>query len=183
MHPTQGLIFVGGAPGVGKTATCDLLYTRLPNSICLDGDDLWCKMNPFRADEFTIPMIERDVSAVLRNSLEAGFQHVILCWVLHERDIVDRILNSLNGLSFSFHSFTLACQEDVLRRRWAARHRAWGTVEHALHRLRQTRQLDGTHLIDTTAMPVGEVVEVIIEKLGEADAWDRGDAGVSVPAL
>ncbi|MGD2174084.1 MAG: hypothetical protein PVJ27_01675 [Candidatus Brocadiaceae bacterium] len=169
MSEGQKLIFMGGAPGVGKTVTCELLYRSLPDSICLEADDLWCKMNPFRADATTIPMIERNVSAVLRNFLEAGFQHVVLCWVLHEQDIIDRLLDPLHDLRFSFFSFTLVCEEGVLRRRWPRRRRVTGTIEHACHRLRQTRRLEATRLIDTTEMSVEEVVRAIIRQLDAAE--------------
>jgi broad-specificity NMP kinase len=163
MEEIQRLIFVGGAPGVGKTATCTRLYTALQNSICMDGDDLWCKMNPFRVDPTTVTMIEKNVSAVLRNFLEAGFQHTILCWVLHQQGIVDRLLGSLVDLSFSFTWVTLVCEEDELRRRWAATHSpASSDLEHACHRLRQTRQLEKSHIIDSTEMKVEDVVQAII---------------------
>ena len=167
MEDAQRLIFVGGAPGVGKTTTCERLYVSLPNSICVDGDDLWCKMNPFRVDQTTVAMVERNVAAVLRNFLESGFQHVILCWVFHQQEIVDRVLASLADLTFAFSWVTLVCSEDALRRRWASSHKPESGFEHACHRLRQTRRLDRTHLIDNTAMPIEEVVQIIIRKLDE----------------
>ena len=181
MAETQTLIFVGGAPGVGKTTTCELLYASLPNSICVDGDDLWCKMNPFRVDHTTVTMVERNVVAVLRNFLEAGFHHAILCWVLHQRDIVDRLVDSLSDLQFSFTWVTLVCDEDSLRRRWACTHTPGPGVKHACHRLRQTRQLHGTYFIDNTAMPIEEVVQTIIRKLGEPQPPGRGGAEDRAP--
>jgi broad-specificity NMP kinase len=168
MEEMQRLILVGGAPGVGKTATCTHLYTALQNSICVDGDDLWCRMNPFRVDPTTVTMIEKNVSAVLRNFLEAGFRHVILCWVLHQREIVDRLLGSLEDLSFAFSWVTLVCEEDELRRRWSATHSpSSSNFEHACHRLRQTRQLETSRIIDSTEMNVEDVVQVIIRIIEE----------------
>ena len=52
----QAVVFVGGPRGVGKTAACKLLYRRLPNSIYVDADDLWCQMNPFRVNSATVTM-------------------------------------------------------------------------------------------------------------------------------
>jgi broad-specificity NMP kinase len=180
MEVTQRLIFVGGAPGVGKTTTCEHLYASLPDSICLDGDDLWCKMNPFRVDHATVTMIERNLAAVLRNSLEAGFRHVILCWVLHQKEIVHRLLEPLRDLPFSFSWVTLVCEEVALQHRWAATHSvSSSSFQQACHRLRQTRQLRNSHMIDNTATPVEEVVQTIIriveepQPTGGVDAEDR----------
>lgn len=168
MKEKQRLIFVGGAPGVGKTTTCEHLYASLPDSICVDGDDLWCKMNPFRVDHTTVTMIERNVGAVLRNFLEAGFRYSILCWVLHQQEIVDRLLGSLGDLSFSFSWVTLVCDKGALRRRWAATHSpSSNSFKHACHRLRQTRQLEKSSIIDNTEMGIEEVVHAIIRFIEE----------------
>jgi hypothetical protein len=156
--PTQQLIFVGGPPGVGKTATCSLLYRRLTDSIYVDADDLWCRMNPFRVDPITVSMVERNVGAVLRNFLGAGFHYVILGWVLHQEDIVGRILGALDDVQFSFSWVTLVCEEHVLRQRWASTHTFGSDEEHSLRRLREARQLAHTCHIDTSTLPVEAVV-------------------------
>ena len=163
MNKSQKLIFVGGAPGVGKTATCEKLHRCLPDSIVLDGDDLWCKMNPFRIDQTTIEMIEKNITAVLRNFLETGFNHIILSWVLHKEDIVDRLLKSLGDRTFSFYWFTLVCDQDTLKDRWAKTH-SWSPDDfnHATRRLQQTRLLTRSHIIDTTAISIEEVVRTLI---------------------
>jgi DNA polymerase III delta prime subunit len=160
--PRQQLIFVGGPPGVGKTATCDLLYRRLSNSICVDADDLWCRMNPFRVDPITVGMVERNVGAVLRNFLGAGFEYVIMGWVLHQEDIVGRILGALDDIQFCFSWVTLVCDEQVLRQRWASTHAVGADAEHALRRLREAKQLDRTCHIDTGTLSVEAVVQRII---------------------
>jgi len=157
----QKLIFVGGPPGVGKTTTCTELGRLLPNSIWIDGDDLWCRMNPFRADDDTIPMVEKNIAAVLGNFLDAGFGHVMLCWVLHSRDVIDGLVERLSPRAFSFYSVTLICEEAVLRRRWALTHKDGFGVEHACRRLTQARELPGTALVDTTAMTAVEAATAI----------------------
>jgi hypothetical protein len=124
-------------------------------------------MNPFRVDHSTVTMVEKSVVAVLRNFLEAGFQHAILCWVLHQQEIVNRILDSLRDLSFSFSWVTLVCEEDTLRRRWASTHSSGSDLDRACHRLRQTRKLDRSHIIDNTGMPIEEVVQAIIRIIEE----------------
>jgi broad-specificity NMP kinase len=173
MQETQKLIFVGGAPAVGKTATCERLYGRLANCICVDGDDLWCRMHPFRVDEVTVPMVEKNVVAVLGNFLEAGFDHVILCWVLHRQDLIDRLVDALGAFRFEFYSFTLVCSEETLQRRWTSAPRPRPGFAHARTRLRQTRQLTHSHLIDTTSASVEQVADTILRALAEppTGAW------------
>jgi hypothetical protein len=106
-------------------------------------------------------MIERNIAAVLRNFLDAGFRYAILCWVLHKQEIVDRLLESLSDLSFSLSWITLVCDEDTLRRRWMSTHSPQGSVDHACHRLQQTRQLRRSHIIDNTALSIEDVVRTI----------------------
>jgi hypothetical protein len=175
MAGTRKLIFVGGAPGVGKSATCERLYRSLPNSICVDGDDLWCRMNPFRVDRVTTSMIEKNLAAVLRNFLEADFDYVILCWVLHLQEIVDRLLGSLQDLEFSFSWFTLVCDEETLRHRWAERPLPCAGLERALHRLRQTRQLEKSRIVDNTAMSIEEVVKGLSDAIEEPQPGNPAD--------
>lgn len=163
----QALVFVGGPPGVGKTTACRLLYRRLRNSIYVEADDLWCRMNPFRVDAVTVSMVERNVAAVLRNFLEAGFDYVILSWVLHQEEVVRRILCALDGLEFSFSWLTLVCEEQVLRERWASTHPGDSGVEHALGRLREARLLAHTRHLDTSSLSVDAVVENALQRIEE----------------
>jgi len=165
MNKSQKLIFVGGAPGVGKTATCERLYRSMPDSIMLDGDDLWCRMNPFRIDQRTISMIEKNITTVLQNFLEAGFSTIILSWVLHKEEIVDRLLKSLEDRTFSFYWFTLVCDQDTLRSRWTSTHSSSDDFKHASARLQQTRLLTQSHIIDTTAISFEEVVRIVVERI------------------
>jgi hypothetical protein len=106
--------------------------------------------------------VEKNVIAVLRNDLAAGFRHVILSWVLHDRAIVERICDGLRGIEFSLRWVTLVCDEGVLRQRWAATHEAGADMEHALLRLRQARDLERTRHIDTTNLSVEDVVDAIV---------------------
>ena len=168
MPASQQLIFVGGAPSVGKSATCDLLYPRLPDSIYLDADDLWCKMNPWRVNDSTRTMIEESITAVLRRYLRAGIHYPILCWVLHTQELIDRLVGTLGDMDFSFRSFTLVCEDEELRRRWASGNRSQGSADHACLRLSQTRLLTNTCVVDTTNLSPDGAADAIVEQLGAA---------------
>ena len=110
------VVLITGAPGVGKSAVASILLERLPESIWLDGDDVW-RMNPFRVNGTTTAMVEGNIQFVLRNFLSAGFAYVILSWVLARQPIIDRILEGLTGLEYELFVFTLVCEEEALRAR------------------------------------------------------------------
>ena len=158
------LIFIGGAPGIGKSAVSESLLRRLHSSIWLDGDDVWRRMNPWRVDEVTTKMVECNIQCVLTNFLKAGFSYVILSWVLHRQWLIDRLVRGLEGFQFDFHSFTLICDEATLEARWESDPTRGPISELALERLAQTRALE-TVRIDTTGKSVEATVEDILAVL------------------
>lgn len=87
------LYLIGGPMGVGKTAASRALQARLSNCVFLDGD--WCwDMRPFQVTEETRAMVLDNICHVLNNFLRCSvYEAAIFCWVMHERDIIDRILS------------------------------------------------------------------------------------------
>jgi predicted kinase len=164
----QQLIFIGGPMGVGKTSVARVLLERLDNSIWLDGDDIWCNMNPWRVDDVTTSMAEHNIACVLRGLLQAGFDHAILSWVLHRDDIARRLKESIDDLDFDFFSFTLVCDEATLRDRTIECDGDDSAVGLGLNRLAQTKALKKTTIIDTTDMSIEETGEKIAGMLAES---------------
>jgi len=162
------VVLITGAPGVGKSAVASILLERLPESIWLDGDDVW-RMNPFRVNGTTTAMVESNIQFVLRNFLSAGFAYVILSWVLHRQAIIDRILEGLAGLEYEPFLFTLVCEEEALKARLEDDPSRQGVTELALRRLRESRELE-TRKIDVTRRGTEEIVEEILREIaGEGD--------------
>ena len=112
-NPLSRLIFINGAPGVGKSTVGKLLFSRLNKSAFLDGDDVW-KINPFEVTDATREIVEQNITYVLSNYIRANYEYVILTWVLHRQSIIDNLLKGLEGLSFDLHIFTLVCDENTL---------------------------------------------------------------------
>ena len=166
MNGKQKLIFIGGAPGIGKSVTGDLLVQRLHDSIRVDGDELWCNMNPWRVDDITKAMVEKNIQGVLRNFLEAGFSYVILCWVLHVQGLIDKLVAGLSDLDFEFYSFTLVCDEATLKSRWDNDPTRGPITQLALERLAQTKELKNGK-IDTTGITVDDAVEEILVPISD----------------
>ena len=158
------LIFVGGPPGVGKSAAARRVFERVPGSAWLDGDDVW-RMNPFAPDDARRRMVERNISFVLRGFLEQGFETVILSWVLHRMDLVDRLVESLDGLEFELRFFVLLCSEDRLRSCIAGDPGRTTPVDRAAERLRQCAALPDAERIDTDALSADGVAERIVSAL------------------
>ena len=157
MSPT--LIFITGAPGVGKTTVARALLPRLADSAWLGGDDVW-RMHPFRVDATTTAMVESNIAFVLRNYLESGFSHVILSWVLHKQDIIGRIVEALKGIDYRFLGFTLVCGEADLMARLARDPSRDTNTELAMVRLKESLELN-TMKIDTS----GKSIETIVHEI------------------
>ena len=111
------LYLVGGTMGVGKTAVCQHMKKLLNNSVFLDGD--WCwEANPFQVTEETKSMVMYNICYLLNNFIHcSAYENIIFCWVMHQREIIDRILNKLDTANCNLKVLTLTCDERTLRQR------------------------------------------------------------------
>ena len=110
------LYMIGGTMGVGKTTTCRLLSSLLPDCVFLDGD--WCwDMYPFKVTEETKAMVTDNICYLLNNFLKCSeFENVVFCWVMHMQDIIDEIVGRLEG-EYELHSISLVCSPERLKER------------------------------------------------------------------
>ncbi|MET1249425.1 AAA family ATPase [Sporolactobacillus sp. STCC-11] len=108
------LIMINGTMGVGKSAVSEKLSDQLMPSVYLDGD--WCwKMNPWVFTEENKRMVINNITHLLNAYLaNSGFHYIIFCWVMHQEQIFEDILNRLQG-DYELHKISLICSEDVLR--------------------------------------------------------------------
>jgi predicted ABC-type ATPase len=155
------LIIINGAPGVGKSTVGSLLLSKLNNSAFLDGDSVW-RINPFEVNEKTKNIVDQNIAFVLRNYIEAGYEYVILAWVLHRQTIIDRLLSKLNDFKLKVYVFTLVADEETLVDRVRADAKTQRDHEIAKDRLRQSLELRSKKL-DTTVLEPDEIVDVILE--------------------
>ncbi len=155
----QEILIINGAPGIGKTTVARLLFARLNDCAYLCGDSVW-QINPFEVTERTKTIVEKNIPFVLRSYLEAGYQFVILDWVMHRQEIIDRILSPLADLNFEAKVFTLVADEKAAVERSLARNGAARNSAGVLERLRLSRQLNSTQ-IDTTSLSPEAVADKI----------------------
>ena len=168
---TKTLYLIGGPMGVGKTTVCRELNQMLPASVMLDGDWCWCA-DPFQVTPETKRMVLDNICHLLGNFLRCStYENVILCWVMHERAIIDDILGRLpiEECGAEFRVVSLIAHEDELRRRIErdvdAGARDEGAVVRSLSYLPRYRNLD-TELIDTTGLTPHEVATRIVASNG-----------------
>ena len=146
------LVFIGGAPGVGKSTVVMELFAQIDRSVWLDGDDVW-RMHPFVVNDATMHMVERNIQFVLRSFLKTGFSCIFFTWVLHQDSIVERLLQGLEDQQFEFLHFTLVCDEPTLMKRLSADSRRTTNKDLALDRLRQTESVNSTKICTVGKTP------------------------------
>ncbi len=145
---------IGGTMGVGKTTVCQILKRRLPSCVFLDGD--WCwDMDPFQVTGETKEMVMENICFLLNSFLRcSAYENIVFCWVMHEQEIIGRILGALDLSDCQVEAVSLVCSpgelERRLRRDVAAGIRKEDVVERSKARLPlyetlETRKIDVTH--------------------------------------
>ena len=117
-------------------------------------------------------MVLDNICHLLGNFLRcSAYENVILCWVMHERAIIDEMLGRLpiEECGAEVRIVSLVASEDELRRRVEGDVRAGlrdaGAVARSLSYLPRYRDL-GTELIDTTGLTPHEVAARIVASSG-----------------
>ena len=163
----KNLLFICGPNGVGKSTVCRALVERLPGSAYVDSDP--CRvMNPFVLDDVTIPVIEANISGMLRNYFACEYvDTVIFSYGFHgrRRDVFERVMASLEDLDYRFIPLLLTCGEEENLHRMQADGRDESRIRRALEASRAA--FDGVEYprIDVTDLTVKETAEEILKYL------------------
>lgn len=159
------LYLIGGTMGVGKTTVCQLLKKELADCVFLDGD--WCwDASTFQVTEETKEMVQDNICHLLNNFLHcSAYENIIFCWVMHEQEIIDSILERLDLNNINVKCISLICSEKTLRTRLEndieAGIRTPDVVERSFSRLEKYNTLN-TIKINTDGKTVKEIVTEII---------------------
>ena len=160
------LYLIGGTMGVGKTTTCQLMKTKLNNSVFLDGD--WCwDMHPFQVTDETKEMVISNICYLLNNFLQCSvLDHVIFGWVMHEQIIIDTILAHLDTTNCQVYCISLVCDEQALKDRHnndiAEGSRTEEGVQRSVERLPLYTELN-TIKIDVSNITPKQAADLIIQ--------------------
>jgi cytidylate kinase len=167
------LIIVNGTMGAGKSTVCERLLKKLDRAVYLDGD--WCwMMDPFVVNEENKAMVMRHITYLLRGFLtNSNYDHVIFCWVIHQEEIFDQILEPLSDLSFDLIKVTLMLHPAALEEHIMADvekgKRSQGDVQRSVARQPLYEVMD-THHLWVDDMTPDQAAEAIGEWVREADA-------------
>ncbi|HOA14942.1 MAG TPA: AAA family ATPase [Bacillota bacterium] len=154
------LIVVSGTMGVGKTATCKVLYKMAPRSAWLDGDWCWL-MNPWDMSDENKAMAMGNISTVLCSYLyNSTFSNVIFSWVLHKKETIDDLLGRLSGRPYELHAYSLVCTPEELARRMRMDGRDPMQIKASSDRLQLYHDI-GWPVVDTTGMSAEETAREI----------------------
>ena len=111
------LYLIGGTMGVGKTTVSQQLKKELADSVFLDGD--WCwDASPFQVNEETKAMVVRNICYLLNSFLHCSvYENIIFCWVMHEQNIIDTIINKVKITDCVVKVVSLMANEETLTER------------------------------------------------------------------
>ena len=113
----KNLYMIGGTMGVGKTTICQKLKQKLNNCVFLDGD--WCwDSDPFQVTDETKNMVLNNICFLLNQYIKcSAYENIVFCWVMHEQDIINHILNNIDTNNCNIKNISLICDKETLRLR------------------------------------------------------------------
>ncbi|WP_127573227.1 AAA family ATPase [Paenibacillus xylaniclasticus] len=161
------LFLIGGTMGTGKTTTCQIMKSKLNNSVFLDGD--WCwDMRPFQVTDETKEMVMQNICFVLNNFIKCSvIENIVFCWVMHQQEIIDEILSRLDTQGCKVHLISLICSPDRLRERLVkdidAGIRTEDILARSLERIPLYEKLNTTK-VDVSNVAAEEVADYIIQQ-------------------
>ena len=153
----QKLILISGSPCVGKTTVADELYQNFDNSAYLDCDWVWC-INPFSLKDPRLRNGDKNVSFVLSNYLNSGFEYVFCSSVIFtDKNIRENIIKNIELYNYRKIGFSLICSEETLFKR----HKKRGDINEVSYYWLRLGPYPGDIVINTDNKSVKEIVEEI----------------------
>lgn len=164
----KNLLFICGANGIGKTTISKVLLGKIPNSAYVDSD--CCRMmNPFSINDETIPTMQGNIAALIRNYMKcSAVQTVIFSYGFHgrRREIFDGVINSISDIEYRFLPFLLTCNEEENVRRMRCDNRDTDRVKRALDVSRLAYEEIPYPQIDITNLSPEESADEVLYKAG-----------------
>ena len=161
----KNLYMIGGTMGVGKTTICQQLKLKLNNCVFLDGD--WCwDSDPFKVTDETKNMALNNICFLLNQYIKcSAYENIVFCWVMHEQDIINHILNNIDTNNCNIKNISLICDKETLRLRLMKDVedgiRKKDIIERSINRISLYNNLN-TLTINTSNKSIDTIVDEII---------------------
>ena len=161
----KNLYMIGGTMGVGKTTICQKLKQKLNNCVFLDGD--WCwDSDPFQVTDETKNMALNNICFLLNQYIKcSAYENIVFCWVMHEQDIINHILNNIDTNNCNIKNISLICDKETLRIRLMKDVedgiRKEDVIERSINRISSYNNLN-TLKINTNNKSIDTIVDEII---------------------
>lgn len=158
------LYLIGGTMGVGKTTVCQILKKKMDKAVFLDGD--WCwDADPFLVNDETKKMAMENICFLLNNFIHcSAYDNIIFCWVMHQQEIIDQILEQLDTEACSVKIISLLCSEKMLRKRLEKDVllgvRTEDVINRSIERIPLYKKLP-TEKIDTSEITAEQVADIV----------------------
>lgn len=160
------LYLIGGTMGVGKTTVCQILKKKMNKAVFLDGD--WCwDADPFQVNNETKKMVIENICFLLNNFIHCSvYENIIFCWVMHEQEIIDRLLEQLDTKQCTVKVISLLCGEKQLINRLEKDVqlglRSSEVIKRSVERIPLYKKLK-TEKIDTSEITAEQAADMIME--------------------
>lgn len=162
------IIFVNGPMGIGKTSVSLKLTELINNAGIVHGDDCWDFSNIFVNDFEKGKVIKTIASRIDESFILANVNVVIVDWVMHEKLIINLILNNIKLTDYEYKIVTLISNEEQLINRLQndikRGKRNKGCIDKSLSYLKYYDVYDDI-LIDTSYLSVDEIANIVLSKI------------------
>jgi len=168
---SKNLIIINGAPGVGKTTTCEELAKILPKNVYLDCDCfMWA--NPYTVTDETERVRYENIIFTTKNYLNCSeYENVIINWVFVNQEAIDKILNGINLPNINVVTFSLLCNQNIWKSRMEndkinIKRKIETTFEKWTKRINEGYyERIKSIIIETSNITAKQVAEMIVEKM------------------
>lgn len=116
------IVIVNGSLGVGKTSVAERLHWKFDKSVHLDGDAVG-DVHPFEIyDEARVQHLYRTLALLVGFHQQNGYHNFVINYVFELPGSLQELLDLLQPLDASIHTYWLTCSELEQARRIRQRH-------------------------------------------------------------
>lgn len=161
------IIIINGSLGVGKSSVAEQLHWKFDKSVHLDGDFIG-DVHPFEIyDDARINHLYRTLELLIGFHQKNGYHNFVINYVFESPESLQELLNLLQPLDSSIHTYWLICSEEEQANRIRERRR--DEIEWELSRFVELQRIQAKAAlqgfigkeVDTTSLTPAEVGEEI----------------------